>query len=174
MKRFLFLVAVLSLSIGLPIYVSKDQGANSKIDLLTIDIPPAELQEVSPADTNTCKSDAYKTNNAITRAEIIEIASSAFGQTLASAADKDPTSLVNRAEALKIILQSAGFADLTSVAPNFSDVDTVNDWFAPYTAFALKEKFLSGYSDGSFRAGNTLTRAEACKIITAVSDYLNN
>jgi len=174
MKRFLFFVAVLSLSIGLPIYLSDYQNQNSKIDLLTVNNPPTELQETSPADTNTCQNDAYKTDNVITRAEIIEVASSTFGQTFESATDKNPDELVNRAEALKIILLSAGFTDLNAVAPNFSDVDTVNDWFAPFTAFALKEKLLSGYSDGTFHAENTLTRAEACKIITAVSHYLNN
>ena len=174
MKRFLFFVALLSLSIGLPIYVSKNQGPNSKIDLLTVDTSPAELQEVSPATTNTCQNDAYKTDDAITRAEIIEIASSTFEQTFESSADKNPSSTVNRAEALKIILQSAGFTDLNAVAPNFTDVDTVNDWFAPYTAFALKEGFANGYPDGSFHAENTLSRTEACKIITSVSNYLNN
>lgn len=84
-----------------------------------------------------------------------------------------PEKTVTRGEALKIILEAAGFTDLSDTTGNFSDVDAVRDWFAKYTAFAKKAGFVSGYSDGTFRGNQGITRAEACVIIQKVIDYLN-
>lgn len=83
-----------------------------------------------------------------------------------------PNKTVTRAEALKIILEAAGFTDLSDTSGNFTDVDGVRDWFAKYSAFAKKAGVVSGYSDGSFRGNSGITRAEVCVIIQKVIDYL--
>ena len=77
-----------------------------------------------------------------------------------------PNNNVTRAEALKIILVAAGVDDFDSVTPNFSDVDTVNDWFAKYSAYAKSSGLVGGYSDGSFKGNQTITRAEVCKLLS--------
>ncbi len=83
-----------------------------------------------------------------------------------------PEKTVTRAEALKVILEAAGFTDLSDTTGNFTDIDSVRDWFAKYSAFAKKAGFVAGYSDGSFRGNQGITRAEVCVIIQKVVDYL--
>lgn len=83
-----------------------------------------------------------------------------------------PNKTVTRAEALKIILEAAGFTDLSDTSGNFTDVDGVRDWFAKYSAFAKKAGIVSGYGDGTFRGNAGITRAEVCVIIQKVIDYL--
>lgn len=78
-----------------------------------------------------------------------------------------PDDPIDRAAALKIFLKTAGFTNLSDISPNFSDV-TSSDWFAIYTAFAKENGVVSGYSDGSFRGSQNMTRAEASKIMLLV------
>ncbi|MFA5792512.1 MAG: S-layer homology domain-containing protein [Candidatus Gracilibacteria bacterium] len=84
-----------------------------------------------------------------------------------------PNEYVTRGGALKIILETAGFTEITTLTPNFNDVDTVTDWYAKYSAFAMAHELMSGYSDGTFGGNNNMTRAEACKVIVTVIDYMN-
>jgi len=46
------------------------------------------------------------------------------------------------------------------------------DWFSPYTAYSKELGFIGGYDDGSFRGNQSITRAEVCKIIVMVLEYL--
>lgn len=83
-----------------------------------------------------------------------------------------PNNEVTRAEALKIILVSGGITDFPSVVPNFSDVDTVADWFSKYTAYAKESGLIGGYTDGTFRGNQSITRAEVCKIVVELMESL--
>lgn len=83
-----------------------------------------------------------------------------------------PNNEVTRAEALKIILVAGGISDFPSVVPNFSDVDTVADWFSKYTAYAKNSGLIGGYSDGTFRGNQSITRAEVCKIVVELMESL--
>lgn len=83
-----------------------------------------------------------------------------------------PDSNVTRAEALKIVLTAGGITDFSSVTPNFSDVDTVNDWYAKYTAYAKDSGLIGGYSDGTFKGNQNITRAEVCKIVVELMESL--
>jgi len=92
-----------------------------------------------------------------------------------------PDANVNRAEALKILISAAGFADVDSnFAANytshadywyvaFPDV-LIGDWFGKYVAYAKVHDIVGGYADGNFMPGNYITRAEAAKIITKILD----
>lgn len=83
-----------------------------------------------------------------------------------------PNNEVTRAEALKIILTAGGITEYDSVVPNFNDVNTIEDWFAKYTAYAKDSGLVSGYSDGSFRGNQGITRAEVCKIVVELMESL--
>ncbi|RLI98481.1 MAG: hypothetical protein DRP08_08115, partial [Candidatus Aenigmatarchaeota archaeon] len=83
-----------------------------------------------------------------------------------------PENPVNRAEALKIILQSLRSLQEEEggesfVMPenfnNFSDLKT-EDWYATYVAEGVDKGIISGYPDGTFKGGNTVNLAEALKM----------
>lgn len=74
-----------------------------------------------------------------------------------------PNAPITRAEFAKIavsFLQANGSA----VYSYFTDVKTT-DWFAPYVTAAKDSSLIEGYSDGSFKPENRITRAEACTIV---------
>ncbi len=78
-----------------------------------------------------------------------------------------PQDIVNRAEALKIILGGIGIGiDIDNDGTNsiFPDVKK-SDWFAPYVTTATRLKIINGYPDGTFKPGQTLNLAENLKIL---------
>jgi len=98
-------------------------------------------------------------------------------QVIYSAAERDivqgypdgtfrPDSPVNRAEALKILLAAVALPELEveSGTGTFSDVPS-DAWFSPVVAQAAGYQLLSGYPDGTFRPEQSITRAEAAKLV---------
>ncbi len=77
-----------------------------------------------------------------------------------------PNDFITRAAALKIIIESAGFAVIGGI-PIFSDVPT-DSWFTPYVTFANNNEVVGGYPDGTFGPGRNITRAEVAKIVVKV------
>lgn len=74
-----------------------------------------------------------------------------------------PENPINRAEFTKILIEAA-FPGETFVGEDcFSDI-AADQWYAPYVCFAKKEGIISGYSDGSFKPGQSINIAEALKI----------
>lgn len=85
-----------------------------------------------------------------------------------------PNNSINRAEALKIILEAFDVSLVSSdaVGNTFNDVSS-SDWYGRYVETASEEGLVSGYGDGSFGPGNSLTRGEAAKILyTAIQKFL--
>jgi len=73
-----------------------------------------------------------------------------------------PDKTINRAEFLKIILESRG---KTAEGSNcFPDVE--DEWFAPYVCTAKEEGIVSGYPDGTFKPEQTISFVEAAKILS--------
>ena len=74
-----------------------------------------------------------------------------------------PDAPISRAEFAKI---AVSFTQNTGAAAYnyFTDVKTT-DWFAPYVTAAKDGGLIEGYSDGSFKPENKITRAEACAIV---------
>lgn len=70
---------------------------------------------------------------------------------------------INRAEAVKILLNAAG-VDATESLVEFPDVDQ-NAWYAPYVATAYSMGIISGYENGNFGPADNMTRAQVCKVI---------
>ncbi len=81
-----------------------------------------------------------------------------------------PDNTLNRAEALKLILEANSIFAESSENSSFSDVSNTA-WFAPYIQTALKREIVKGYPDGSFKPGNTVSRAEFLKMAIATGDF---
>ena len=77
-----------------------------------------------------------------------------------------PNAPITRAEFAKIAV-SFSQANGSAVYSYFTDVKTT-DWFAPYVTTAKDSGLIEGYSDGSFKPENRITRAEACAIVNRV------
>ncbi len=76
-----------------------------------------------------------------------------------------PDQEVNRAEALKIILEGMNIAvEESSAGVVFSDVKS-SDWFFNYVGTAVKLGIVKGYSDNTFLPGQNVNRAEAMKML---------
>ena len=74
----------------------------------------------------------------------------------------DPDRAITRAEFTTIAM---GFAHSVSEGEaGFSDVSE-SDWFYPYVISASQYGWIGGYSDGTFRPNNTITRAEVTTIV---------
>lgn len=77
-----------------------------------------------------------------------------------------PIRFVNRAEAAKFLLTSA-YGDIPNVPHDgrFSDVED-GQWYVKYIMYAAELGIIKGYSDGTFRPGDTVNTAEFLKMAT--------
>ncbi len=91
----------------------------------------------------------YKPNDTITRGEFTKLL-------VATMLKKVPTTLT---------ATSCGFSDV--------DTDPTVSWTIPYVEYAVKASIVNGYEDGTFRANNTVTFAEAVKMIVCAMGYAN-
>ena len=76
-----------------------------------------------------------------------------------------PNTSINRAEFAKIMVTATGVDQYFPLTSTFPDV-TRNDWFYPFVETARNQGWIEGYSDGSFRPGGQINRAEIAKILT--------
>lgn len=70
---------------------------------------------------------------------------------------------------ISILLSFNVISPIVSADVYFTDVNEAH-WAYESIAFATKAGWFSGYSDGSFLPNNTITRAEAMKVLTAFLD----
>lgn len=76
-----------------------------------------------------------------------------------------PTRSVTRGEFVKMLSRSLGcHYSFTGTDSWFPDVDA-NNWSAEYITFAVKKWWINGYANGTFWPNNSITRAEAAKIL---------
>lgn len=82
-----------------------------------------------------------------------------------------PAQFMTRAEAISVLAKAMNLPISANVASMFPDVTAV--WQISYINAAAKQNLVGGYTDGSFRPNNNLSRAEAAKLVcNAVnSDY---
>ncbi|MDD5054774.1 MAG: S-layer homology domain-containing protein [Candidatus Peribacteraceae bacterium] len=76
-----------------------------------------------------------------------------------------PQRNVNRAEFTKLLVGTIRPKELKGEAECFPDVRS--EWFSSYVCAAKRLGWLSGYSDGTFRSGQVMTKAEGIKIVVA-------
>ena len=76
-----------------------------------------------------------------------------------------PNELITREQMFKIIALASG-VDMTVEyeTADFADMDDVSAWAVPYVNALVGVGILNGYEDGTVRAGDNATRAEACKV----------
>jgi hypothetical protein len=76
-----------------------------------------------------------------------------------------PYQAVNRVEILKMLLLGFGYeVDDNMDKPKFSDIED-DAWYLPYLNFAIKNKIVNGYDNGTYLPSHSLNRAEFLKIL---------
>ncbi|WP_373599802.1 S-layer homology domain-containing protein [Paraclostridium bifermentans] len=76
-----------------------------------------------------------------------------------------PNNNITRAEFIRIVNMAFGFTQKGS--ENFSDVNQ-GDWYYDEVLKAVKQGYIQGYVDKTFRPNDKITREEACKIIGTI------
>ena len=79
----------------------------------------------------------------------------------------NPDGMITREQAA-VIIGRLFKVDPGQVDPSelpFTDRNKIASWSAGYIKAAVDQGFLTGYSDGTFRPGNVVTRGEVCKIL---------
>jgi len=76
-----------------------------------------------------------------------------------------PNNKITRAEFVKLINITFGFTHKGN--ENFSDVNK-GDWYYDEVLKAVKQGYIHGYEDGTFKPNDEITREEACKIIGVI------
>lgn len=74
-----------------------------------------------------------------------------------------PEKCVNRVEFLKMLFKTKGVDESAYSAELFSDTPA-DAWYAPFVMTARAKGIVKGFSDGTFRPGQCVTRAEAAKM----------
>jgi hypothetical protein len=75
-----------------------------------------------------------------------------------------PQSDVTRGQLTKIVVLSEGWTPINPPQPTFSDVPPSSPFYG-YIETAYSSGIISGYSDGTFRPGNSATRGQIAKIV---------
>ena len=75
-----------------------------------------------------------------------------------------PDELITREQAAVIIARATKL-ELVTGELNFTDRQAISPWAKPGVAVAVKDSYISGYPDGSFRPQSNTTRAEAAVMI---------
>lgn len=83
-----------------------------------------------------------------------------------------PARLLNRAEFLKIVMESHPEIAVTeeNSATCFPDV-TADEWFSRYVCLAKERGVVVGYPDGTFKPAQNVNYAEALKMLSEVYEY---
>ncbi|WP_379131680.1 S-layer homology domain-containing protein [Paenibacillus sp. sgz500958] len=82
-----------------------------------------------------------------------------------------PDQPVTRAEFAAILVRSLGLSSLGKDAA-FSDV-AKGDWFADVIATSARAGLVTGYSDGSFKPNEVITREQMAVMLSRALDYVN-
>lgn len=79
----------------------------------------------------------------------------------------DPNGLVTREQAATIIgrIYKADGGTVSASQLPFTDRAAISSWSAGYIYDANQKGYIVGYSDGSFKSANTITRAEVARIL---------
>ncbi len=74
-----------------------------------------------------------------------------------------PENPINRAESLKVLLESLGESPDEITETEFSDVPA-DAWFAGYVNKAKRQGIVKGYEDGTFKPAKTVNQVELLKV----------
>ncbi len=78
--------------------------------------------------------------------------------------------VINRAEIAVMAVKALEIDLSADYSLDFTDSNEIPQWVRPYIAAAREKGIISGFPDGSFRAGDPATRAQASRIICNLLD----
>jgi photosystem II stability/assembly factor-like uncharacterized protein len=81
-----------------------------------------------------------------------------------------PYNTATRGQLTKIVVLAEGWPIDTTGGPHFNDVPESNAFYA-FVETAYNRGIISGYSDGTFRWGNNVSRGQLTKIIVEAQDW---
>jgi len=81
-----------------------------------------------------------------------------------------PLEAINRGEFATLMVRVTDVPLTEYVPGSFADING-DEWYAPYAATAKAQGWLSGYPDGTFRAGDKVNRAEVAKILWNATEF---
>ncbi|MCF7812356.1 S-layer homology domain-containing protein [Candidatus Gracilibacteria bacterium] len=81
-----------------------------------------------------------------------------------------PNDTLNRAEAVKILLEGNNIS-VAKALPNFFGDVPRSAWYADYVGTAVKNNIVKGYADGEFKPGNQISRAEFLKVAILTAGF---
>ena len=84
-----------------------------------------------------------------------------------------PYNTTTRGQMTKIVIAGFGIPINTAGGPHFTDVPTTNPFYA-FIETAFNNGIVSGYSDGTFRWGNEVTRGQLSKIVVQAAIIVNH
>jgi len=80
-----------------------------------------------------------------------------------------PENQVSRAELLKILIEGSGKKLISEKYSNcFTDV--TEGWFEPYVCYAKESNWVSGYTDGSFKPEQVVSKYESIKMLLSIQE----
>lgn len=82
-----------------------------------------------------------------------------------------PDSYLTREQAAVIISKIMNLEENINTTNPFADKDLISDWALGYVNSAAESKFITGYSDSTFRPQNPIKRAEAAVILFRTANY---
>jgi hypothetical protein len=81
-----------------------------------------------------------------------------------------PYNSTTRGQITKIIVLAEGWPIYVPPSPHFSDVPTGYPFYL-FVETAYHHGMISGYADGTFRPGNTVTRGQLCKAVVLAEQW---
>lgn len=129
----------------------------------TVTVISSDKQIAATVSTGKAFSDVTSTNRYATAIAYLRDQGIAKGQ----AGKFLPKTNVSRGELLKMALLAADREISMDTKSHFSDVPTGSPFLA-YVNTAIELKAVSGFSDGTFKPNNPVTRAEGLKIVLGI------
>ena len=81
-----------------------------------------------------------------------------------------PKRIITREEMIAVIMRMFS-SDLVRAELTYTDHEHIGDWAREYLEKATNMSIVDGYPDGTFRPANSITRAEAAKILYNFMHY---
>ena len=83
----------------------------------------------------------------------------------------NPDNSVTRAEFAKMVVEARGEGNIAESQTTVSFTDSQNHWAAGYIAVGVTDGFINGYDDTTFGPDDTVTYAQAVKMLVAAIGY---